>query len=254
MTDVSPLPKNREARSALIDAALADGGFDAKRRLFDAFIASEDLDIETALPLIVCLAEEGYAPSQAVLGISMADGRVELENSSTAIYWLEKAAEQGNAIACQRLAECYWFGENVEVDESRAVDLFLDAIRGANSMASFYVGVAFANGRGVKKDLHRAEIFYKNAADAGVVEALLNLGILLLSNEYNGRDPDAGIEHLKQAAETGNASAQLRLGYCYEDGDSGVIDIAAAKYWYGQAAAQGDERGIKALNELDQEP
>ncbi len=48
------------------------------------------------------------------------------------------------------------------------------------------------------------------------------------------------IEDLISAAESGDAEAQLSLGYCYDTGDGVKKSYKKAVFWYTKAAEQGN--------------
>lgn len=59
------------------------------------------------------------------------------------------------------------------------------------------------------------------------------------------------VEHLQQAAESGDARAALVLGYAYENGTEGLQrDYGAAKKWFEAAAERGEPYADCALGAL----
>nr|MBP7065567.1 SEL1-like repeat protein [Ferrovibrio sp.] len=56
-----------------------------------------------------------------------------------------------------------------------------------------------------------------------------------------------GRADLQSRAEAGDAEAQYRLGLDYQLGLGGPRDLAAARAWFGRAAAQGHAKGLGAL-------
>jgi len=57
------------------------------------------------------------------------------------------------------------------------------------------------------------------------------------------KDLEKARELFQQAAEQGDASAQVNLGMMYDHGDGAPRDYAMARHWYQKAADQGDRAG-----------
>ena len=55
----------------------------------------------------------------------------------------------------------------------------------------------------------------------------------------DGAPPTKIMREWRKAAEGGHSEAQIRIGYCYEQGKSVAKDVVAASEWYAKAAAQG---------------
>lgn len=64
------------------------------------------------------------------------------------------------------------------------------------------------------------------------------------------KNAEEGIRLYTAAAELGYVKAQVNLASCYEQGDGVSTDLEKAKYWYQQAANQGDGYAIQALAQL----
>ncbi len=115
----------------------------------------------------------------------------------------------------------------------------------------FFMGVMYAEGKGVERDPARAFALYSQAAEKGFAPAQYNL-----ANQYatgEGVDQDLGkAEHWwTQAAERGLLPAQLNLGNMYYHGATGEKNIALAKKWLTLAAAQGSAEAKQTLAKLD---
>ena len=78
------------------------------------------------------------------------------------------------------------------------------------------------------------------AANAGIAEAQLRLGRMMLSGEGMTKDERAAFAWFARAAETGNIEAHNMLGRCYEGGWGTAQDVAKGAQHYGIAAENGD--------------
>ena len=76
-----------------------------------------------------------------------------------------KAAEQGDAQAQFNLGLCYANGDGVQKDLTQAVFWLRKAADQGDAEAQFNLGVCYANGYGVQKDLTQAVFWFCKAAD-----------------------------------------------------------------------------------------
>jgi hypothetical protein len=83
-------------------------------------------------------------------------------------------------------------------------------------------------------------------ADAGDLQAQVDLAALTLDGRDVGLKPDQAVAWLRHAAESGNGTAQARLGLAYAKGQHVAQDDLAAYRWL-SAASQSKLRGDDAL-------
>ncbi len=82
--------------------------------------------------------------------------------------------------------------------------------------------------------------------------AIFSIGCMYFYGTFGFGSPVTAFEYFEIAAQKGYPPAQFKLGYCYENGvGARDPDIEKAKYWYGEAAKQGNEYAIDALNRLN---
>ena len=115
-------------------------------------------------------------------------------------------------------------------------------------IAEFYLGYMYKHGKGVAKDLEKAEEWYRKAAERGFLPAQNDFGVMLVRLEVeSGVLESKAIEWLQKAAEQGYPAAQYNLalvniliGNYY---DPTGPEVAAECYhcavnWYTKAAVQ----------------
>ena len=64
------------------------------------------------------------------------------------------------------------------------------------------------------------------------------------------RDLDRALLWTRRAAEHGDRDGQFNLGWFYEEGTAVPADMEKARHWYKQAALQGHELALKKCVEL----
>ena len=127
-------------------------------------------------------AEQGNASAQYNLGICYSDGDVVAKHptpvdaimslpdpiinlglsklgigsghkdAAEAVKWFQKAAEQGNADAQNKLGCCYEEGSGVKKDLAEAVKWYRKAAEQGNAFAQYNLGFCYNTGRGVPKN------------------------------------------------------------------------------------------------------
>ncbi|MCI6343253.1 MAG: sel1 repeat family protein [Campylobacter sp.] len=93
-------------------------------------------------------------------------GDTVLDKSGTqSSFDTKKAYEQGET-----------FYNNKEYD--KAAELYKKACDGGNMSGCFNLGIMYANGNGVEKDLGKAAELFKKACDSGNMRGCHNLGVM----------------------------------------------------------------------------
>lgn len=101
--------------------------------------------------------------------------------------------------------------------------------------AQYYMGILFALGRGVERDIHQAESWLLKAAQQGHTGAQYSVGAIHLQRS----DIPQAIDYFKLAAAKGHRSAQYNLGVIYAKGHDVEKDLEQAFKWYSLSAANG---------------
>ena len=99
-------------------------------------------------------------------------------------------------------------------------------------------------------DFRRASRAWEEAASAGNLEAMNNLGMLHLQGKLGARDMTRAVNHFRAAADRGHAIAANNLGYIYEHGIGVGRDLSRARVWYARAAELGLPSARQNLNNI----
>ena len=165
---------------------------------------------------------------------------------SQAMEWLQRAAEAGHLQAQTDLGGIYLEGGkgDVKPNGKLAYEWFSRAAAQGSKEALYYMGLILDAGLDVPADKQKALLLWHEAAEAGVAEAQLRLGLALGRAEQ----PEAvhqGLRWLSRAVQAKApktaASAACALGNIYAKGRPGTPqDMAEAARWYKIAADGGD--------------
>jgi TPR repeat protein len=82
---------------------------------------------EEGVPLCRWAAERGEPPAQYCLGYAYAKGLTGSKNPGEAVYWMGRAADNGNVTAMTASGAHYWRGDGVPQDKAKAIELWRKA-------------------------------------------------------------------------------------------------------------------------------
>jgi TPR repeat protein len=233
-------------------------------------------------------AEQGNPRACAQLGEILLRGGALPQDGPRALALLESAARAGEAAAAFRLGMLLDDGIDVAQDRIRALAYFRAAAAGGETEAFHNVGAAYASARGVRRDYAEALgwlILATKKGDESGAEAQLRTHLAarhpaeLTAGERRApaierelaqgsvisflpppaplvwgstADPAAGpdVETLTQAADRGDAGAQIALANLLLAGRSAPEDPARAVRLLEHAAGAGDAPAAQRLAEL----
>jgi len=183
-------------------------------------------------------AEQEQAAAQCALAGCFAAGLGVKKDMAVAFHWYERSAAQNFPQAQWNLGELYATGlPGVEPDAKKATSLCKRAANAGFAPASATLGALFAKAN----KYERAIPWWTLAAEQGDVEALFNLGQAYRLGLGVVKDEAKAFELLLQAAVSGLAVAQSRIGLAYATGDGAALDPIEACKWFELAALKGDK-------------
>lgn len=192
----------------------------------------------------------------------------------------KKEAASGRVEAAVLLGLMYDCGIAVAASQEDAVAWYQTAA--SNPVGAFALGTYMTQGTGIKKDVEKGQALLQKAADAGFSYANLNLAVmqqqagkaflseldkaqalgnstagLLLADYYlsqanNDQQMKQARDIYQHIADAGDKKGQLKLGYMYEKGLGGSVDMTNAQKWYTMAAEQNEPVAQYLLGQLYQ--
>jgi TPR repeat protein len=171
----------------------------------------EHNDFVAARKEFTALAETGNAKAQLYLA-RMYTTSYSLETAAKiirepadpekAIYWYKKAADQGEELAKEELAQMYSTGGGkTRPDHEQALALNQEMADKGDARAQYAVGEAYARGSGVSRDLAQAAVWYTKAADQGSARAQYRLALMYAKGEGVKRNPTLAFALMTLSAE-----------------------------------------------------
>ncbi len=154
---------------------------------------------------------------------------------------LRSSANEGNSAAQLELGMRYAEGRGVTRDLALAASWMEKAARQDFAPAQYRLGALYEKGLGVPKDLDKARQWYQRAAERGNVRAMHNLAVLLADGASGKPDYSSAAQWFKQAAEFGVRDSQYNLAILNARGLGTSQNLAQSYAWFELASAQGDQ-------------
>ncbi|KAI9204481.1 uncharacterized protein BJ171DRAFT_424199, partial [Polychytrium aggregatum] len=116
-------------------------------------------------------ADQGNATASYLLARII---QVELDRVPDREWWatcqrifflLEQAAHAGHLMAECHLAECYYYGQGVKRDHTKAVGMYRHLADQGHPQAQIGLGLCYEDGKGVQQDFNVAFEWYSKAAN-----------------------------------------------------------------------------------------
>ena len=181
------------------------------------------------------------------------DDTITYQQAKELYYYLDKyidafsiikvEAENGNAEAQYLLAEMYYYGQGMPIDEAKAVEWYIRSAENGCPNAQYQLGYLYENGIEVVADTNTANKWYKkalegysNAAAKGDVKSLYELAEMYYVGAGVESDYKKAFDLYHTAAEKGYADAKYKLGEIYKYGYGVKQNFNKSEKWYVAAA------------------
>lgn len=173
------------------------------------------------------------------------------ENYEEAFTCFLAAAQQGYSKAQFNTGVCYEKGRGVRKNREKALHYYWQASVGGHAQAQYrYAKLLLASrGQQSEEELKTAINLLEKAAAAGLTKAQVCLASVY-SRELV-KDGSKSVQYLKMAAESGDDTALLFLGQCFENGFGVQQNPQTAVKYYTQAAKAGNKQAASFLKSPD---
>jgi len=131
-----------------------------------------------------------------------------------------------------------------------SLDELIEKADKGDADAQFQLGKRFLTEKSTATGSQRAIQWFRRAASANHVQALVELGYSYLTGNGTTPDPAKGCEFLERAVEQGDPRALRLLGICYRDGLGKRVSLEKAEQLFQQALRAGDEAAAAELGRL----
>lgn len=187
---------------------------------------------------LIKLAEQGDAMAQRRVADCYYDGIGVAQDLTKAAEWYNKIVVQEDSEVLRRIGFCHYQKREFE----KALELWRKATEQGNVIAYRNLGNCYNFGCGVDRNCEKAVELYTIAAEQGDAIAQYNLAYSYYSGEGVQKNEAKAAELYERSAEQGLAEAQYCLGILYFKGEGVPKDYTKAVEWCTKAAEQGDEK------------
>ncbi|KAJ3249465.1 hypothetical protein HDU77_007704 [Chytriomyces hyalinus] len=181
--------------------------------------------------------EQGYVEAYCPIGCTYANGKAVPNDDAKAVELLQRGMDAGSIDCISRLGVLYQSGRGVAKNVPKAIELYEKANGLGDLQGSYYLGNLYADGDdGIPIDLNRAAKYYERAAEAGIVDAIRDLGDCY---EYGNGVPQSyeiSMRYYTQAAKFEDSWSLHYLGDSYRHGIRVQKDYAKALQYFERAA------------------
>lgn len=196
-------------------------------------------------------AEYGNTDAFAYIGLLYLWGKGVKQDFEIALNWFQKVVDSGEVDG--------WFFEGVLYDDmkeyEKAIRCFETVMERDSELkhyelkynAMLYLAVHYRYGIVKKQDYAIAFDLYKQAADNGVSQAMVELGELYMLGEGVEKNLEEAIKWYRMAADNGNTDAMCVLSVLYYEGEDVDEDFGEALHWALEAAKLGDNIGMNNM-------
>ncbi len=120
-----------------------------------------------------------------------------------------------------------------------------------DAAAQFNLGLAFATGSGVPRNMAESVKWFLKSAEQGNAKAQCSMGVAYMKGDGVVKNVGTAVKWFRKAADHGNVVAQSSLGAAYVNGEGVAKDYQVAYGWLLLAEAGGDKGATKVLASLD---
>lgn len=185
-----------------------------------------------SLAEIIADANRGEVMAQLLLAKKYTQGEGVRQDHPEAVKWLRKAADVGDPKAQTMLGAAYTRGMGVGVDDRVAQNWYLLASMQDYADANFMLGMRYIAGAEGRLPIPDKGVeLLKRAADQGLADAQVNLGIYYLQGKVVPKDFAMALKLFKTAASDGSSAAFAVLGVMHESGLGVKQSNTAAWMW-----------------------
>lgn len=160
---------------------------------------------------------------------------------------LERAAQQGDAVAQYALGRMYHSGEGVPQDYAEALRWFNLSAEQGQAEAQYALGLMHDLGKGVPRDHAEAVRWFRLAAEQGQAVAQCLVGGMYATGDGVPQDDAESARWYRLAAEQGDVGGQIELGSRYIIGRGVPENHVLAHMWFSLAASSASDAVVRDL-------
>jgi TPR repeat protein len=199
-----------------------------------------------AFPLFLRAAEAGSTTAMAFVGESYLEGTGTERAPEVGIRWIRRSVAARDGWGMTALGRAYLRGLGVSQSDRWARHWLMAAAEETeNAAAMNALGFMYVSDVSAKSD-SLAMVWFKRAADAGLVDARVNVGLMYERGRGVAVDTAEALRWYETAASAGSGRAMNSVGQVYQ----ARRDYARAREWFIRADEAGEADGATNLGVL----
>ena len=230
-------------------------------------------------------SEKGSESAAYMLGYCHREGLGVGADATKAVEYFKIAEGRKSLPAAYALGNAYEKGLGVPVDYSEALNEYAKASEGEwedtltgkktedakagrerigeigkywkaasvdhDAEAQYHVGLCFAKGTGVDKNLEKAYLWFVESAKKDYTNAIVRMADALYSGTGVGEDKAAAAREYERGMKFGDAHSTYRLGISYENGYGFDRNLTTAHHFYAKAEEMGYRGAAEAAKKIE---
>lgn len=175
-------------------------------------------DPARARDLLLLAAEKQHLPAQLALGRACRDRTLPELSRERIVVWLKPPATAKNAFAALLLAQLLEQAPPETRDHEAIVQWYTVAAQSGLVEAMVRLGVIYHMGEGVLPDYNAAADWLIKAQDAGSADAIFHRAGMYMLGHGETKDIELALTMYDKAAQMGSLAANYQLGMIFKDG------------------------------------
>lgn len=201
-------------------------------------------------------AEQGVTAAMVNLACLLEGDRGIDTNYPEMLYWYRRAAENGSSLGQSNYGRCLYYGIGTDKKYSEAVKWLTAAIElsDTNDGALYLLGICYYFGDGVNHDRVKAVELYRRAAELDHGGAACELGQCYIDGDGVERDVEEGMRWLEAAARLGSSVAVEKLDRVRNAQLMSDVESSQVESWMATTVGQSLQPAEARLRSLLKEP
>ena len=172
-------------------------------------------------------------------------------NYDKAAHLFKDAAFGGEPEGMYYYATCFAEGLGVKADSTKAILWANRALDKEYYWTYWLLGRMYEKGLSVKADNWSAKYYYSLGDEHDISACQNDLGVAYATGSFVEKDMDKALELYLKAANNGNTVAMSNLAFRYSDSNDQHYNLTQAAFWYKKMIDAGDTDKIWKLISID---
>jgi hypothetical protein len=228
----------------LLFFVIVNSAYAEDSRLSEAIAAFDNIEYEKSFALFLPLANEGIEDAQITIGWFYEYGHGAKQNCDEAMRLYQLIIDKGNSAENYSnalfLMGTVYEVKNCGIDLDKAIYWYQKAAENGSKRAHHQLSANYYNGKGVEQDYKRSFSHELYAAEHDFVPAQVRLGDMYFDGKGVEKDYGKAVYWYQKAGENGDTKTLCHLVYLYTYGIGVKRNKHVAEVWWQKATKNGE--------------